>query len=96
MHSQGDVYAKIIEEVVTASSNDFEESGVSSTTLSELQQVRFMRPRPPIVFSSGSLSSLRLSPCSTPTTIEPLRKASSQAVRQSCRAFCRRDVLAQK
>lgn len=37
---QGDVYAKIIEEVVTASAGDFEESGVGTTTLSELQQVR--------------------------------------------------------
>ncbi|CAK4032524.1 transcription initiation factor IIA large subunit-like [Lecanosticta acicola] len=34
----GDVYQKIIEEVVTASQNDFEESGVGTTTLTELQQ----------------------------------------------------------
>ncbi|EME82855.1 uncharacterized protein MYCFIDRAFT_64208 [Pseudocercospora fijiensis CIRAD86] len=34
----GDVYAKIIEEVVAASSADFEENGVGSTTLQELQQ----------------------------------------------------------
>ena len=37
---QGDVYQKIIEEVVHASSNDFEESGVMGSTLQELQQVR--------------------------------------------------------
>jgi len=37
--SQGDVYAKIIEEVVEASRADFEENGVSSLTLQELQQV---------------------------------------------------------
>ncbi|EME46426.1 hypothetical protein DOTSEDRAFT_70433 [Dothistroma septosporum NZE10] len=36
----GDVYQKIIEEVVQASSNDFEESGVMGSTLQELQQVR--------------------------------------------------------
>jgi len=36
---QGDVYAKIIEEVVEASKGDFEENGVSSITLQELQQV---------------------------------------------------------
>ncbi|KXT17263.1 hypothetical protein AC579_5808 [Pseudocercospora musae] len=34
----GDVYAKIIEEVVAASSTDFEENGVVGTTLQELQQ----------------------------------------------------------
>ncbi|KAF2483778.1 transcription factor IIA, alpha/beta subunit [Neohortaea acidophila] len=34
----GDVYAKIIEEVVQASSTDFEESGVSQLTLQELQK----------------------------------------------------------
>ncbi|KAF2163751.1 hypothetical protein M409DRAFT_57241 [Zasmidium cellare ATCC 36951] len=33
----GDVYAKIIEEVVAHSTTDFEESGVGSTTLKELQ-----------------------------------------------------------
>jgi hypothetical protein len=36
---QGDVYQKIIEEVVAASTNDFEESGVGQATLNELQQV---------------------------------------------------------
>jgi hypothetical protein len=36
---QGDVYLKIIEEVVEASKNDFEESGVGQGTLNELQQV---------------------------------------------------------
>ena len=36
---QGDVYQKIIEEVVLASTNDFEESGVGQTTLNELRQV---------------------------------------------------------
>lgn len=36
---QGDVYQKIIEEVVQASMNDFEESGVGQGTLNELQQV---------------------------------------------------------
>lgn len=40
MKSQGDVYAKIIEEVVEGSKADFEEHGISSTTLQELQQVR--------------------------------------------------------
>lgn len=34
----GDVYQKIIEEVVSASSNDFEESGVMGSTLEELRQ----------------------------------------------------------
>lgn len=37
---QGDVYAKIIEDVCAASATDFEESGVGSSTLLELQQVR--------------------------------------------------------
>ena len=37
---QGDVYAKIIEDVIQASSTDFEESGVSQSTLLELQKVR--------------------------------------------------------
>lgn len=36
---QGDVYEKIIQEVVDASKNDFEESGVGQGTLNELQQV---------------------------------------------------------
>ena len=36
---QGDVYEKIIHEVVDASKNDFEESGVGQGTLNELQQV---------------------------------------------------------
>jgi hypothetical protein len=36
---QGDVYLKIIEAVVEASTNDFEESGVGQATLQELQQV---------------------------------------------------------
>jgi hypothetical protein len=36
---QGDVYEKIIQEVVDASKNDFEESGVGQATLNELQQV---------------------------------------------------------
>lgn len=40
---QGDVYAKIIEEVVAHSTTDFEESGVGSTTLKELQAVRIER-----------------------------------------------------
>ncbi|KAF2211644.1 hypothetical protein CERZMDRAFT_90850 [Cercospora zeae-maydis SCOH1-5] len=35
----GDVYLKIIEEVITASQADFEEGGVGSQTLGELQQV---------------------------------------------------------
>ena len=39
MFRQGDVYLKIIEEVVQASMNDFEESGVGQGTLNELQQV---------------------------------------------------------
>ncbi|KAF1825242.1 uncharacterized protein K489DRAFT_377790 [Dissoconium aciculare CBS 342.82] len=34
----GDVYAKIIEEVIATSTTDFEESGVGQTTLSEMQQ----------------------------------------------------------
>ena len=38
--NQGDVYLKIIEEVVNTSANDFEENGVSQGTLHELQQVR--------------------------------------------------------
>lgn len=33
------MYQKIIEEVVQASMNDFEESGVGQGTLNELQQV---------------------------------------------------------
>jgi len=36
---QGDVYAKVIEEVIEASKADFEENGVSSLTLQEMQQV---------------------------------------------------------
>jgi hypothetical protein len=36
---QGDVYEKIIQEVVDASKNDFEESGVGQGTLNELQLV---------------------------------------------------------
>lgn len=40
MRSQGDVYAKIIEEVIESSRTDFEEHGISPTTLQELQQVR--------------------------------------------------------
>ena len=39
MSQQGDVYLKIIEDVVQASVTDFEETGVSQTTLNELQQV---------------------------------------------------------
>jgi hypothetical protein len=41
---QGDVYEKIIQEVVDASKNDFEESGVGQATLNELQQVSDDRP----------------------------------------------------
>jgi hypothetical protein len=41
MRCQGDIYAKIIEEVVNNSTNDFEENGVNQSTLSELQKVRF-------------------------------------------------------
>jgi hypothetical protein len=40
LHRKGDVYAKIIEEVIATSTTDFEESGVGQTTLSEMQQVR--------------------------------------------------------
>ena len=36
---KGDVYQKIIEDVISASATDFEESGVSQATLQELQQV---------------------------------------------------------
>jgi len=36
---QGDVYLKIIEEVIATSSTDFEESGVSQSTLQDLQRV---------------------------------------------------------
>lgn len=39
MHVQGEVYLKIIEAVVDASTNDFEETGVGQGTLNELQQV---------------------------------------------------------
>ena len=39
VEEQGDVYEKIIQEVVDASKNDFEESGVGQGTLNELQQV---------------------------------------------------------
>ena len=39
---QGDVYAKVIEDVISASSTDFEESGVSQSTLQELQKVSRM------------------------------------------------------
>ncbi|GAB7364702.1 hypothetical protein MBLNU230_g5502t1 [Neophaeotheca triangularis] len=37
-HLVGDVFQKIIEEVVAASTNDFEESGVGQQTLADLQQ----------------------------------------------------------
>lgn len=37
------MYQKIIEEVVQASMNDFEESGVGQGTLNELQQVSYPR-----------------------------------------------------
>lgn len=37
---QGDIFQKIIEDVVAASQNDFEENGVQPQTLNELQQVR--------------------------------------------------------
>lgn len=36
---QGNVYAQIIEKVIEASSNDFEEFGVDSSTLEEMKQV---------------------------------------------------------
>ncbi|RMY44098.1 hypothetical protein D0864_15696 [Hortaea werneckii] len=38
-HLVGDVYAKIIEEVIEASKHDFDDTGVGQGTLSELQQV---------------------------------------------------------
>ncbi|OQN96827.1 hypothetical protein B0A48_17387 [Cryoendolithus antarcticus] len=37
-HLVGDVYQKVIEEVVAASTNDFEESGVGQATLEDLRQ----------------------------------------------------------
>lgn len=49
---QGDVYLKIIEEVVAASANDFEESGVGQTTLNELQQVSLARDGPKKSFAA--------------------------------------------
>ncbi|KAI7400733.1 hypothetical protein KC336_g14811 [Hortaea werneckii] len=39
-HLVGDVYAKIIEEVIEASKHDFDDTGVGQGTLSELQQTR--------------------------------------------------------
>lgn len=36
---QGEIYEKIIQEVINASQNDFEENGVQQQTLVELQQV---------------------------------------------------------
>jgi hypothetical protein len=36
---QGEIYEKIIQEVINASQNDFEENGVQQQTLMELQQV---------------------------------------------------------
>lgn len=39
---QGDVYNKIIDDVISASSTDFEESGVSQSTLQELRKVSRM------------------------------------------------------
>lgn len=39
MRRQGDVYAKIIEDVVDMSKGDFDDNGVGQGTLSELQQV---------------------------------------------------------
>jgi hypothetical protein len=53
---QGDVYLKIIEEVVEASKNDFEESGVGQGTLNELQQVSNNIPAYLFLFLQGRLS----------------------------------------
>jgi hypothetical protein len=39
---QGDVYAKIIEDVCTASRNDFDEHGITTATLDELRAVRIL------------------------------------------------------
>jgi hypothetical protein len=55
---QGDVYLKIIEEVVEASKNDFEESGVGQGTLNGLQQVSNNIPACLFLFLAGRLSAL--------------------------------------
>ena len=55
VEEQGDVYEKIIQEVVDASKNDFEESGVGQGTLNELQQVSNESPTrlfPPVRVAS--------------------------------------------
>ncbi|THY36917.1 TFIIA-domain-containing protein, partial [Aureobasidium pullulans] len=41
---QGEIYEKIIQEVISASQNDFEENGVQQQTLMELQQVGHLFP----------------------------------------------------
>ncbi|THY28715.1 TFIIA-domain-containing protein, partial [Aureobasidium pullulans] len=41
---QGEIYEKIIQEVISASQNDFEENGVQQQTLMELQQVGHVFP----------------------------------------------------
>ena len=50
LRKQGDVYEKIIQEVVDASKNDFEESGVGQGTLNELQQVSNESPTSLLLF----------------------------------------------
>ncbi|KEQ79366.1 hypothetical protein M438DRAFT_328121 [Aureobasidium pullulans EXF-150] len=40
----GEIYEKIIQEVISASQNDFEENGVQQQTLMELQQVGHVFP----------------------------------------------------
>lgn len=44
MLTQGDVFQKIIDEIVQASQADFEENGVNQQTLVELQQVSWHFP----------------------------------------------------
>jgi hypothetical protein len=50
---------KIIEEVVEASKNDFEESGVGQGTLNELQQVSNNTPACLLWFPEGRLSAMK-------------------------------------
>ncbi|KAM0720609.1 hypothetical protein Q7P37_004746 [Cladosporium fusiforme] len=84
----GDVYEKIIQEVVDASKNDFEESGVGQGTLNELQQVSANQSSCFSCLPFFSISFLRTMdvPDTTSTTV-------ASATRQSGKAGCRKTAM---